>query len=508
MQEMIPEDARGRPESGVGGQEKGAPAPRPVRRLGIGLNVAVQTIFVVVLLGAANYLAFRHFKRWDLTRGNNFTLSSTTTNFLRNSDARIEVVVAFMRGASLADDVLSLVEEYERQAPARVELTYIDPARDPDRLEDIKLRYGIDLGENVVIVASGESSKTVPESAMVAPPTQRGQLGDDIEFFGEDVITSAMIAVTEGSRRKLYILAGKGQLRQGAGGSAYDLFESFAKRQNAVLEPLGLENLDSLPEDADGVILVNAIYDLTDREVGILREYWERRRGGILVLLNPEGATPRLDSFLSENGIAPRQDRVLYAESTGTGPRKQFLVESIFVPGSRITEALWGLNTTFGGQTRSLQVREGDETLRRRTIEVRPLLEAAPRFWGETSFLEKLPSPGPGDHAPPIFVAASAELGALADERLRIDSSRMVVVGNATVADPDMQIASNYDFVSASLNWLLDREELIGIAPKIKERHHLDLSPEQHQRIFWICAITLPAAVAAFGFFVWAMRRR
>ena len=270
---------------------------------------------------------------------------------------------------------------------------------------------------------------------------------------------------------------------------------------------LRLDDLDSFPDDADGVILLNAVYDLTDREIGLLEEYWQRRRGGVLVLLNPQGTTPRLNGFLDKNGISPRGDRVLYAESTGAGPRTQFLVQSTFVPGSRITEAFWGLNTTFGGQTCSLRVKEGDEELQRKTIEVKPLLEAATRFWGETSFLEKLPSLDPADNAPPVFVAASAELGALADERLRIDSSRMVVVGNATLADPDMQIASNYDFICASLNWLLDREELMGIAPKIKTRHHVSLSPEQHQRIFWICAITLPAAVAGFGLFVWAVRR-
>ena len=83
----------------------------------------------------------------------------------------------------------------------------------------------------------------------------------------------------------------------------------------------------------------------------------------------------------------------------------------------------------------------------------------------------------------------------------------MVVVGNATLVDPDIQIHSNYDFITAALNWMLDREELIGIAPKIKERHHISLTPEQHQRIFWICAITLPGSVAAFGFFVWSLRR-
>lgn len=505
MQETIPEDARKHPEDSSG--EKCNRLSRPAKRLGIGFNVALQILFVLLLIASVNYLGFRHYKRWDLTKGENYTLSTTTTNFLQNSDVSLELVVAFVRSSALASDVLNLVEEYKRQNPERIELTFIDPARDPNKLEAAKLKYGLDLTENVVIVASGESSKTVHESEMVATPTQRGQSGDDVEFYGEDILTSAMISVTEGSQRKLYILAGKGQLRQSPRGSAYNVLESFARRQNATLEPLRLDDLDSFPDDADGVILLNAVYDLTDREIGLLEEYWQRRRGGVLVLLNPQGTTPRLNGFLDKNGISPRGDRVLYAESTGAGPRTQFLVQSTFVPGSRITEAFWGLNTTFGGQTCSLRVKEGDEELQRKTIEVKPLLEAATRFWGETSFLEKLPSLDPADNAPPVFVAASAELGALADERLRIDSSRMVVVGNATLADPDMQIASNYDFICASLNWLLDREELMGIAPKIKTRHHVSLSPEQHQRIFWICAITLPAAVAGFGLFVWAVRR-
>lgn len=478
-----------------------------MRRFGIGANVVIQILLAALVLGAANYLAFRHYKRWDLTKTNSYTLSATTESFLANTDNPIELVVAFLRSSVVGQDIHNLVEEYKRQAPERITVTFVDPARDPDRLEEVKLKYGLDLMENVVIVASGESSKTVHESAMVAPPTQRGQHGDSLEFFGEDALTSAMLSVTEGSQRKLYILAGKGLLRQTERGTAYDVLEAFARRQNASLAPLRLEDIDAIPEDADSLILANAIYDLTDRELRILEEYWENRRGGILVLLNPEGSTARLDGFLASNGIAPRSDRVLFAQSTGAGTKKEFQVQSTFVPGSRITQSFWGLNTLFGGQSRSLRVDEGSEELQKRTIEVKPLLEAARRYWGETSFLEKLPTMDDGDHTPPIYVAASAELGALADERLRIDSSRMVVVGNATLADPDMQIASNYDFISASLNWMLDREELIGIPPKIKERHHIDITPEQHQRIFWIVAITLPATVAAFGLFVWSVRR-
>ena len=45
--------------------------------------------------------------------------------------------------------------------------------------------------------------------------------------------------------------------------------------------------------------------------------------------------------------------------------------------------------------------------------------------------------------------------GAVSDERLRVDSSRMVVVGNATMLDPATRLAVDQDFIAASLNWML-----------------------------------------------------
>jgi len=507
MQEFIPKDARSKPGRDVA-------IAKPVRRFGIGVNVLLQCVLAVIILGFVNYLGIRHYKRWDLTRGNDYTLSSTTTNFVESLDEPMQLVVAFSRGSALGQDVSALVAEYQRRAPKKIEILQIDPARDSDKLREITRDHGLEIGENGVIVISGERSRMVGASEMIyAPKNNQRRLAagptqpTKIEFYGEDAITSAMISVSEGSRRTLYILAGKGKLRRSDQGTALDKLEAFARRQNARIVPLQIENAETIPDDADGIILVNALYDLTDREVQMVRDYWERRRGGVLCLLNPDGTTPRLNSFLAENGIRPRIDRVMYASSTGTGSKKEFSVQSQFVPVHSMTKQVWGVVTTFAGETQSLQVDEGSEELQKRTIEVKPLLEAANRYWGETKFRERLPTLGPEDHSPPIYVAASAELGALADERLRIDSSRMVVVGNATLIDPDIQISSNYDFVGMALNWILDREELIGIAPKIKQRHQISLTPEQHQRIFWIVAITLPGTVMAFGFFVWSLRR-
>ena len=66
-------------------------------------------------------------------------------------------------------------------------------------------------------------------------------------------------------------------------------------------------------------------------------------------------------------------------------------------------------------------------------------------------------------------IAVSIEKGGSADERVQINSSRMVVVSNATFIQDNAitQDQQALDFVSASVNWLLSREQLIGIAPKI-----------------------------------------
>ena len=54
---------------------------------------------------------------------------------------------------------------------------------------------------------------------------------------------------------------------------------------------------------------------------------------------------------------------------------------------------------------------------------------------------------------------------------MQINSARLVVVANATFIQDNAltQGQQGLDFISASLNWLLSREQLIGIAPKIPQ---------------------------------------
>jgi hypothetical protein len=313
--------------------------------------------------------------------------------------------------------------------------------------------------------------------------------------------------VVDGDARKLYILVGKGARTEAALVESMVAIGELGRAQNFQLFPLNLAEISTVPADADGVLLVGLRYDFSEREIDIIKAYWARQRTGLFVMLDPSGETPRLSAFLGLHGVVPRGDRVLYAESTGSGTRKEFSVQAVFDNESSITRPIAASGTTLPGQSESLELRFDDEYLKNQNITVHPLIGATERYWGEKNYLEDLPIADDEDTRKDIFLAASVERGTITDERLRVDSCRMVVVGNAALLDKQSALAVNRDFVAASLNWILNREKLIGITPKAKHNYRIQLTRRQSEIIFWGTTVVMPAIVLCFGLMVWATRR-
>jgi len=160
----------------------------------------------------------------------------------------------------------------------------------------------------------------------------------------------------------------------------------------------------------------------------------------------------------------------------------------------------------FMGQTQSLQI------LPPMLAHAEPLVTAGEGYWGETKY-QDMERTGVSydpkeDISAPLTIAASAEKGALPDESVKVDTSRMIVVGNTTFLTNEALTEANVDFVLAGLNWLLNREELIGIAPKEEQQFSLNLTGDQMQRIELLVMLVMPLGVAMLGGLMWAQRRR
>lgn len=477
------------------------------KRYGIGFNVAIQVILALAIFAGINRLNYRHYWRWDLSPSQDYTLSEATLNHLSSLSRDVQIYIVFGRDAKLYGDVQSLLEEYRLHGKQRIKVRSIDPVRDIERAEQLKADTGLSLAQNGVLVRCGVNKRFITEEELVVREPGTSTNRQIIEFRGEDAISSALLSVVEGSVRRFYYVVGKGSRSDAALSDAYAATTELGKQQNFDVIQINLAEVSRIPADADGILILGARYDLSEREIAMLDDYWKSKRAGIFIMLDPGGETTRLNAFLNLYGVHPRGDRVLVAESTSTGAKKEFTVLGEFGNEVPFIRHLASSAITLAGQSESLDLRDTDLLFKEQSIEVSALIRASPRFWGERHYLEELPVVDEEDTVPPIYLAASIERGAVRDPGERADSSRMIVVGNSTLLDKQTMLAVSRDFVAASLNWLMNRENLIGITPKAKRSYRIQLTSKQHELIFWITSITMPGIVLGLGFMIWATRR-
>jgi hypothetical protein len=243
----------------------------------------------------------------------------------------------------------------------------------------------------------------------------------------------------------------------------------------------------------------------------VLRAFWDKQ-GRILVFVDPAANTPRLRAFLDELGVKVNDDRLMVFVRTGIQELALTRdVQARFLGDSPITKRLADVRAIFVGGTASLTL--DPNRGRSANIRLEPLIQAEKGYFAETDYNSdnqvKLQADAQKAGDVPLTIAASAEKGGSADARVQVNSSRLVAVSNATFVQDSaiMQDQAALDFASGTVNWLLSREQMIGIAPKIPKPLTFSLDPEALRRLRWILLVLIPLIPAAIGTVVWWQRR-
>ena len=495
---------------------------KPVPHKNIRLRVAIQVIAAVVVAACVLLWSLGHYHRYDFSRSHKFEVSNQTRQILWSLASPARVIVYFSpssisTGSELHGDIMALLREYQFLAHGRRDLTIekVDPLRNPARARDLQAQYRFAGNENVLIVEYGGRSTVIPVPEMGeydSTPTQYGDRPRLVAFRGEQVLTSAFIGlVNPASNRKVYFLQGHGEGLPGV--PPMQIIGQNLKRQNITTAPLNLAGNPTIPSDASLVVIAGAHFDLSPNELTALRTYWQGG-GRLLVLLDPSGETPGLDTFLTEEGkISPRNDRVLRLLKLGAAVGILRDVTGEFFAGSEITARLVGLNVLFAGNTRSLAIngqlnpshKEGDQT------QTRPLIRAIHGFRGCSDFAN---ADGKGvkfdpvkDNFFPVYIAAITDLGGVNDDRLSLGASRMVVVGSSDFLKDKFLAGTALDFLSSAINTLIDRTQLAGTTPKTKEFFTLNLDDLQLRFLALWSMGGVPIAAAVLGIlFLWRRR--
>ncbi|MDF1755964.1 MAG: Gldg family protein [Verrucomicrobiales bacterium] len=471
-------------------------------------HFALRIVLMLVVFIQLNYLGCRHYGSADFSRNQKFTLSDRTAGFLRSLGNEVQIVSAFLGTSDVLPDVKGLLNEYDRIGGDQVTAEILDLSRSRSRIAALRDKYNLELSRDQLVVI-GESGrvKVISSDELVTRDAATGRI---LEFKGEEKLTSALLEVTEQQQKKVYIITGD---RSNGLISIAKQLQALTSAQNARLEQLILRGRQSIPADADALVFAGNTRDISKAEADMVRSYWEDRKGGLVIMLDPAAETPNLNSILRENGVVPRDDRVLtQANISGLASRKNYNVPVTIMPGFGPTRDLPILSLQLMDRTQSLAVQTNDEIFISQNIRPQPLMITSQMYyWGEKDYDAEDVSFDPDEDVGrpnPVYTAAAIEKGRPGGPTTGSEVSRLVVIGNPNLISPDGNTQKTAaDFCIASINWVMNRDQLLGIAPRQPSSYNLFMRSATFGLLQTLVVWVIPTVLLFCGALVWYRRR-
>ncbi|HKD16956.1 MAG TPA: GldG family protein [Thermoanaerobaculia bacterium] len=478
----------------------------------LGASGAGILLAIAVFLGV-NYLALRHWKRFDWTHTQIYSLSDTTKKILAGLKQPVQVTVFMTQGSSrLLPEVKELLARYQAASP-KIEVEYLDPRRNMARAEALVKEAGVK--ENTVVFRSGDRKKYVEEDKLAdfdfSGMTMGGGAPSVKAFKGEEAFTSAILSVTEAKQPKVYFSKGHGE----AAIDSSERMRGFAdarqilERSNMTVGTWDGLGKDNLPADADLIIVGGPRTAFLEPEAGALAKYLAGG-GHALLLLDPilpgPGASPQdlgFSALLGKYGIRLGNDLVVdpanalpmigaetvLANRWGTSP----IVSSLAAEGLPVILPL------ARSVTKPEKPPEG--------LTAAMLVETSPEGWGETNLknLDAGIKKDPEDTQGPVSLAVSLSA---ADAKAEAKMPRLVVIGNSRfAANGAIENGANGMLFANAAHWLVGSEKQVGIPPKTPAQTSLSMTDAQVNRLAWAAVVGLPGLAVLLGFWVWYRRR-
>lgn len=473
-------------------------------------NHWLQILLVLTLLIGLNYLAMRHFKRFDLTENHRFALSPETRAYLNEIREPVEVIVTIPANSPRQEEqvlhryVEQLLGEYayhsRRSGEFMITVEFIDIYKDLERADALARESGLDQ-VNSLLVRSGDRSKTVRAVDLVDFEERQ-----PVAFKGEAALTSAIIEVTQETSPKLYFLTGHRETAPDdpSPRNGLSMITRELELRNHSIELLDLTNAAGVPEDAAILVLADPQGELLPSEVDKIRTYLFDRAGRVIAWFRP-GVETGLGALLGEWGLHLPDQRVMetdpaYREAAGTLLIRNFGDHSI-------TESLIRNQTVLVcGLARPVIAKPpvpADERLH-----YIPLFASSKSSWAESSYESPVnPVYDPGvDLRGPVPIAIATERRAATQLGIKVPGGRLAVFGTPDLfSNSRVSSLGNVTLFFNTINWMLDRDSLLVIPPRPVDTYQFALSESQLRRIGLLFLI-VPGTVVLCGFLVYWIR--
>ncbi len=460
---------------------------KQVRYGGYALLTSLGMVAVLVLV---NLVVDQFQLEADLTQNRLFSLSDQTFQVLDNLDSDVTVYQIGTTGREnpLIDSVL---ERYAKRS-SHIKLATLDPERNPGLATKYEEEGQVRPGG--LVVDAGDRFRMISQFDIFNVNMQTRQA---TSLSLEQELTAALLYVTTGDLPKVYLLEGHGEqsmFQLGISGlSVRDLLEN----DNYAVDTLDLVSRDTVPDDADVLLVVAPAQDLTAAESGRL-ESWMRDGGRVVFALQAarRSELPNLAELLAGFGVRVVNGIIVEEAGRHTPDSQVFLVPEMTsheIVAPMRSDRLFTV-IPAAGPIEELETK-------RRTLTVESFLNTSAGSFLRTDFDIQSVEQQEGEPNGPFAVGV-----AITDNDLDgYVKSRVVVYSSAMFLSQPYQ--ANYDMLLNSLSWARSREESISIRAKSLRTFPLRITRLAALIISGVAVLIIPLGVLGAGLAVWLRRR-
>ena len=449
----------------------------------------VLTGIVLAILITVNVLASVLPSTWtqlDISSAKLYSITSNTKAVVNALEK--DVTIYWVVQSDKEDDIIeNLLAKYESLSE-HIKVV----KKNPDVYPTFAQQYTSEtVLNNSLIVECGDSSRYISYEDIYLTEADMASYSYTTSFDGEGAITSAIDYVVSEDHPKLYMTEGHGEAE------VSDVFAEQIEKQNIETVTFTLLNSDTIPEDADVVLIHAPASDISKEEKDMLAEY-TKNGGKLMVMAGPaeDGVLTNLYSLLgdygveAEEGIVAEGDRNYYAfrqpyillpdmaEHEITNP----LIEGNYYAIMPIAQGLTVTDTT-GSVTQLLTTSE-------------TAYSKAAGYAIETYEKEE------GDVDGPFATAVAVDCGS---------GGRMVWFASSNFLD-DMYNAyssgANLDLGMNALSFMIGEREAVAIRSKSLNYSYLTINESAASYLKVMMIGVFPLAFLGYGVYVIVSRRR
>lgn len=461
------------------------------------LTAGSVVLFLGILVGI-NWIGSRQNKRWDLTEGQQFTLSDQTRQVIRELPRPMTVTAFYDAQTQSADTYRDKLGEYGYLS-SQLTVEYIDAVKDPARAQGL----GVQTLPTIVFEYDGRVERTTS--------------------VDEQALTNAIKKIVLGQAKKVYFLQGHGERdSDGTDANGYGGIARELRSDNFEVEKLPLAQAGSIPDDATVLVAAGPTADALPAEIDLIKAFLARG-GKFLLLVDPadleQRSTPAAFIELArEWGMNVGSDIII--DQSGLGQLVGGGAETpVANPVSHPITANFGLFTAFR-LARSVTPIEGGTD----GHFAQKFLESGAQSWAETDIkalystgkpernLDKGDVNGPVSIAAAVSAAVAAPAADAAPDAATPDAprpeTRVAVIGDSDFASNRfLGVPGNAPIFLNTVNWLAQQENLIAIRPKSPESRPLTITQDQQSRLVLFTLLIFPLMLIGNAVRIWWKRR-